>query len=347
MNVLSSVPSISIIVLNYNGKKYLKGCLDSLRTINYPKEKYEVIFIDNGSSDGSVEYVKDVYPWVKTIPLDINYGFTGGNNRGVNFATGEYLVFLNNDVVVKENWLIELVKVGLDNPTALLTSKSLFFESPDLIDHDGTKNTFIGRSFSINFSRKNTVIDTKPKFVIQPYGASMLVKKSVFNHLGQFDELYFTSLEDTDLGLKAWLYGYKVIYVPTSVFYHVGGGTGGWGNKISKKLLFHLTKNSYINILKYFYSYRIVQGVVLSLGYYCIATIGYLRQRRLESIKAVLQAHVWVLKNLGLILSKRNDLKRNQRQPYSFLFTPSLFATLPEMFTENSIIQRFYETYYK
>lgn len=293
-----------------------------------------------------MDHVKRNYPWVKIVPLSQNYGFTGGNNRGVRFATGEYIVFLNNDVVVDANWLIELTKVVMDNPNAILTSKSLFFEMPDMIDHDGTKATFIGRSFQINFSRKNDTSQLTPKYVVQPYGASMMVKKSVFENLGEFDEIYFTSLEDTDLGLKAWLYGYKVIYVPTSIFYHVGGGTGGWGNKISNTMVFHLTKNSYMNVIKYFSSYRILQGITFSLLYYLVSAIGSIKEGRIDSIKAVLQAHLWVIKNSGLIISKRNDLKKKQRVAYSFLFSPSLFATLPEMINENSVIQKFYLTYY-
>jgi GT2 family glycosyltransferase len=341
-----SFPLVSIIVLNYNGKKYLDNCLDSLAKIDYPKEKFEVILVDNGSLDGSVDYVKNNYPWVRTVSLKVNYGFTGGNNRGVRLAKGEFVVFLNNDVSVESKWLIELVKVVINNPGAIVTSKSLFFDLPDLIDHDGTKATFIGRSFQINFSRKNDNLKSAPKFVVQPYGASMLVKKSIFDDLGRFDEVYFTCLEDTDLGLKAWLYGYKVIYVPTSIFYHVGGGTGGWGGKISNQMVFHLTKNSYMNILKYFNSFRILQGITFSFIYYFISIIDSIRARRTDSIKAILQAHIWVFKNTRLILKKRLDLKRNQRVASSFLFKRSFFATLPEMINENSIIQKFYKTYY-
>jgi len=346
MSINGSLPFVSIIVLNYNGKKYLTNCLDSLFKIDYPKEKFEVILVDNGSLDGSVDYVKHNYPWVRTVPLKVNYGFTGGNNRGVGLAKGEFVVFLNNDVSVESEWLIELVKVVINNPGAIVTSKSLFFDLPDLIDHDGTKATFIGRSFQINFSRKNDNLKSAPKFVVQPYGASMLIKKSIFDDLGRFDEVYFTSLEDTDLGLKAWLYGYKVIYVPTSIFYHVGGGTGGWGGQISNRMVFDLTKNSYMNILKYFNSYRILQGITFSLIYYLISIIDSIRARRIDSIKAILQAHIWVFKNTRLILKKRLALKRNQRVASSFLFKPSFFATLPEMINENSIIQTFYKTYY-
>jgi O-antigen biosynthesis protein len=147
MNREFSLPTVSIIVLNYNGKKYLDNCFDSLARISYPKSRFEVILVDNASSDGSVAYVRKKYPWVNVTNLNKNYGFTGGNNAGVNIAKGEYVVFLNNDVMVDKNWLTELIKVVLTNSNAILTSKSFFIDKPEIIDHVGSKATIIGRSF--------------------------------------------------------------------------------------------------------------------------------------------------------------------------------------------------------
>src|SRR5665647_2274421 len=121
MSVECSLPSVSIIVLNYNGRKYLDDCFSSLAKISYPKSRFEVILVDNFSSDGSVGYVRNMYPWVKVAPLSKNYGFTGGNNVGAGLAKGEYLVFLNNDVVVDVDWLKALVNVVLTHPDAIVT----------------------------------------------------------------------------------------------------------------------------------------------------------------------------------------------------------------------------------
>jgi GT2 family glycosyltransferase len=320
--------------------------LVSLSQIDYPQDKYKVLFYDNGSSDGSVAYVKDRFPWVEIIPSRINYGFTGGNNRAVKYAQGDYLVFLNNDVRVDRNWLIELVKIAIENPTVIATSKSLFMDKNDIVDHAGTKATFVGRCFSVGFGRKNDPTDSKPKYVIQPYGASMLIRKSIFDKLGQFDETYFTSLEDTDLGMRAWLYGYKVIYVPTSVFYHVGGGTGGWGSKISNTMLFHVTKNSYMNILKYFDSSHLLPSLVFAFFYDIFTSINAIRVGRIDLFKSILQAHAWVIRNIAVIFSKRNEVIENQLLPSGFLFRSGFFATLSEMMAESSVIQNFYEAYY-
>jgi GT2 family glycosyltransferase len=302
--------------------------------------------VDNSSSDGSVAYVRKKYPWVKVSPLNKNYGFTGGNNAGVSLAKGEYVVLLNNDVVVDVDWLDELIKVVLTYPNAIVTSKSLFLDKPEIIDHVGTKATFIGRSFCENFGRKDDKLDNTPKFVVQPYGASMLVKKDVFEAVGRFDEDYVTSLEDTDFGLRAWLYGYEVIYAPASVFYHLGGGTGGWGNRISDIMIFHLTKNSYMNILKNYDLYHTVHGVMLSPLYYAFTTIWSIKEKRKTGLRPILQAHVWVIKNLKPIIMKRLEIQKKRKKPYNLLFSRSFFATLPEMVHEHLLIQRFYETYY-
>ena len=339
-------PTVSIIVLNYNGKKYLDNCFNSLARISYPKSRLEVILVDNASSDGSVAYVGQKYPWVNVVNLNKNYGFTGGNYAGVNLAKGEYVVFLNNDVMVNENWLSELIKIVLENPDAILTSKSLFFDKPEIIDHVGSKATIIGRSFCLNFGRKDDNLEKSPKFVVQPYGASMLVKKDIFEKMGKFDEDYVTSLEDTDFGLRAWLFGYEVMYVPGSVFYHVGGGTGGWGNRISDIMVFHVTKNSYLNILKNYDFNHTVLGVTISFLYNVMTILYSLKDRRNSGIIPVFQAHIWIIKNLRSIVKKRLEIEKKRKKPYSILFNSLFFASFPEMIEEYFHIQEFYRIHY-
>lgn len=340
------LPFVSIIILNYNGKKFLDKCLTSISKISYPLGKLEVLLVDNASSDSSVSYVTKNYPWVQVVRLEKNYGFTGGNNAGVRIANGEYVVFLNNDVTVDREWLIELVKIALKYPDAITTSKSLFMLRPQIIDYVGAKATPIGRGFCIDFGRKDNNLEKSPKFVVQPYGASMLVKKSVFERIGEFDEDYFTSLEDTDFGLRAWLYGYKIIFVPTSIFYHVGGGTGGWGKKTSNAMIFHGTKNSYLNILKNYDFKHVVQGISLSLLFYTLAMLFSFRDYRKSELLSIVQGHAWILSNLNKVVKKRLQIKWSKTEPYSVLFSPFFFASLPEMVHEYFVIQSFNRTNY-
>jgi len=328
-------PTVSIIVLNYNGKQYLDACFDSISKISFPKEKYEVLMIDNCSIDGSVEHVRKIHSWVRVIPLKRNYGFTGGNNIGVKYANGDYVVLLNNDVVVDKNWLTELVKIGTDDPASIVTSKALFLYMPDVINYDGSKATLIGRGFCPNCGKKDKVskdFSDPPRFVVQPYGASMLIRREVFEEIGGFDEDYFTSLEDLDLGLRAWLYGHNVIYAPSSVFYHVGGGTAGKGSHLISAIVYHTTKNSYMNILKYFDLPHILIGLVFSLIYYISTAIWLTRKtKKLQGARLILLGHIWVLKNLSSIIKKRAIIQKRRVLRPSLLFRRDFFAPPSEM----------------
>lgn len=121
-------PFISIITVNYNGKKFLSNYFSALNNINYPKDKYEVIMVDNASSDGSIEYLKENFSWVKVIENSENLGFAGGNNIAMRQAKGDYIVLLNNDTKVDNNWLLELVKVAqMDERIGICGSKILFY----------------------------------------------------------------------------------------------------------------------------------------------------------------------------------------------------------------------------
>jgi hypothetical protein len=295
-----------------------------------------VIVVDNGSSDGSVEHIRRRFDWVKIVQLDRNYGFDGGNNIGIKYANGDYVVFLNNDVIVDQNWLIELVRFIKIYPDVMVTSKALLLEKPHLINHDGSKATLIGKGFCVNFGKKDGFSQSSsPRFVIQPYGASMMVKKAIFEEIGMFDEDYFTSLEDLDIGLRMWLFGYKVAYVPTSIFYHFLGASGGEGSHLSKTLIYHSTKNSYMNILKNFDFPHIIQGILLSLIYYPCWSVWLIKKNRnLEAPKLVLSAHIWIVRNISAIIKKRTNIHRKSKIPRSFLFQFSFFASLPEMIQE-------------
>jgi GT2 family glycosyltransferase len=331
-----ALPLVSIVILNYNGRKFVDNCFSSLAKLSYPKDRYEVIVVDNDSSDGSVEYIQRRFGWVKIVRLNKNYGFAGGNNIGINYANGDYVVFLNNDVIVDQNWLIELVKYVKIYPDAMVTSKALLLEKPHIINHDGSKATLIGKGFCINFGKENRVPQNpSPKFVVQPYGASMMVKKAIFEEIGMFDEDYFISLEDLDIGLRMWLFGYRVAYVPASIFYHFVGASGGEGSYLSETLIYHSTKNSYMNILKYFDFPHITQGILLSLIYYTCWSIWLIKKNRNpEAPKLILSAHIWIVRNIGTIIKKRTNIRRKSKMPRSFLFQSSFFASVPEMIKE-------------
>ncbi len=215
---MKKLPKCSIIVLNYNGKDLLDDCFTSLRKLNYPKKQHEIIMVDNGSTDGSINYAKSKYPWLKIVKLDKNYGFSEGNDKGIHHAKGDYIIFLNNDTKVERNWLIELVKVAMSSDKiAICGSKMINQHNNGIIS--------LGGRGKLNFWGIPKIdTPTNLKGFIEAFwvpGGALLIKKSVLNKLEYcFDPSYFAYFEEHDLCWRVRLLGYSVIYVPTSVVHH-------------------------------------------------------------------------------------------------------------------------------
>lgn len=211
-------PFCSVLVLNFNGLEHLEECFSSLSKLDYPKSRYEVIMIDNGSADGSVAFVRKHFSWVKVLKLDKNYGFAEGNNRGLRAAKGEYIVFLNNDTKVRPHWLSGLVDVANISEDVGICGSKIFDQKLNAVVGEGRLNV-LGVPEIISRHTKATEC-----FFVS--GASMLVKRKVLKRLGQcFDPEFFAYFEDVDLCWRAKLAGYKVMYAPASEVVHKGGAT--------------------------------------------------------------------------------------------------------------------------
>lgn len=245
--ILSTDPiSVSVIVVNRNGKRFLQDCFISLE--NQVFQDFETILVDNGSSDGSIVLVKDQFPWVKILTLDKNYGYSGGNNRGINMAKGKYVVLLNNDTEVDPLWLEELIATIKKNPhVGFLASKVLFYEDRGKIDAAGDGFTLGGHGFKIRNGQMNLKDDPSPKEVFGASGVAVLFRRDVFDRVGYFDEDFFAYCEDLDISFRARLAGFKCLYVPTAVVYHHVSGTTG---KFSAQQFYLTNRNMLLTYLK-------------------------------------------------------------------------------------------------
>jgi len=220
-------PRVSVIILNYNGKQFLETCLTSVFNTEY--SNFEVVFVDNGSTDGSIDFVKERFsknPRLKIIKNEENLGFAEGNNVGVKYAKGDYIVFLNNDTEVDSNWLRELVKVmEFDQTIGAAQSKLLFADTRDKIWGIGEFMDYFGETSTKGWGEKNVEQYTHVEEVFNAIGASMIISRRIFTEVGMFDPAFFIQHEDVDLGWRIWLTGHKIVFTPKSVVYHVGGGT--------------------------------------------------------------------------------------------------------------------------
>jgi GT2 family glycosyltransferase/glycosyltransferase involved in cell wall biosynthesis len=240
---------VSIIIPNYNGQKYLEDCIDSLQQLDFPRENYEIIVVDNASSDNSCDLICSRYPDVILIEAEKNLGFASGCNLGIKNSSGEYIVLLNNDTVVDSNWLKELVAVAARPDVAIVGSKLLFKNSPGEIQNAMSYLTDRGDGGDMGSHQPDEGQYDTTREVMAVCGASMLIKRTLIEEIGALDEDLFAYYEDMDLCYRTRLYGKKIVFAAKSVAYHVHAATSvEWSPfftflVLRNKLLIHV-KNS-------------------------------------------------------------------------------------------------------
>ena len=216
---------VTVIIPNYNGIKYLAGCLDSLRDQSMPD--FDIIVVDNASNDGSIELVEDKYKEVIVKRLDRNYGFCHAVNVGIAMTKTEYLILLNNDTRVDRDFVLKLYEtIDKHKDTFAVASKMLQMSEPDKIDAAGDLYCALGWAFSLGKDKSSDKY-AKEAEVFSACGGASIYRKSIFDQIGYFDELHFSYLEDVDVCYRAKIMGYKNRYTPEAIVYHAGSATTG------------------------------------------------------------------------------------------------------------------------
>ncbi|MDB5049482.1 MAG: hypothetical protein JWO30_2553 [Fibrobacteres bacterium] len=216
---------ITVIILNWNGKKFLAGCLDSVRGQSYPA--LDITVVDNASTDGSVEFLREAYPDVRIVLSEKNLGFAGGNNLGIRACRTPYLVILNNDTDLFPECIAELKRVMDKDPrTGACASRIMLKFEENRLDAAGIvvcpDGLALGRGRMEppeNYPREEEVFFASD--------CCTLYRKSMLDEIGSYDEDFFAYADETDLGWRARARGWKCVYAPTAVVNHHHSGTGG------------------------------------------------------------------------------------------------------------------------
>lgn len=236
-----SASDVSVITVNWNGKEHLENLLPSLLSLR----AREIIVVDNGSDDGSVEWIRSQHPTVRVLENETNQGFCQPNNRGAREAKAPILAMINNDARAHPDWL----QAGLERLSgdARCVASRILNWNGDRIDYNGSSLQYLGYALQKDIGRLVSEVSTEDRALF-PCGGAMLIERDYFLDLGGFDEDYFAVYEDVDLGWRIWIEGGEVALAPDSVIYHRGHGTLSRHPDARMRYLMH--RNALLTILK-------------------------------------------------------------------------------------------------
>lgn len=296
---------MSVIIANYNGEIYLKNLFESLSCQTF--KNFEVIFVDNASSDKSLDITtsfveRSPFP-IKVIVNQVNLGFCEGNNIGIRKAEGEYIVFLNNDTYVDSMWLEELVKTMTSSDKPVVVASTVINSYTGLVAH-GVSYDLYGASFSL----KENV------YFFYGSGAAMLVRKDVFDCIGGFDETLFMYQDEVDLCWRIRLLGYNLTYAPNAKCYHLKHETGDFikdNLKMPVWKFYHTCAKNRIRIsIKNYSSKRLIRRLPLIFTLISLrALLLSVVNRNPQYTMAALNGFAWNLANLEDTIARRYSIQ--------------------------------------
>ncbi|MEW6510660.1 MAG: glycosyltransferase family 2 protein [Bacteroidota bacterium] len=291
-------PLCSVVVLNYNGRHLLDSCLESV--FLQSGLSFEVILVDNGSSDGSVRHVAERFPTVRIVASDVNLGYAGGNNLGVEHARGRLVVLLNNDTVVEPGWLVSLVDVGNREDVGVASS---------LVLTEGIPARYYEKNGSLNFVCHNIMrIFERKEDIFYGGGASLLFKKDLFAL--PFDGEYFAYCEDIYLGFRARFIGFRVVHADDSVVHHKGSATAG---KQKSAFTSYLQERNRLLTMLIFFSWWTLVRIAPYFVFNLVAKLMLGALTRRHSLPGLLRAYWWLVAHPVEIAQKRRRMRAERR----------------------------------
>jgi|GEM_PF-195541 len=295
---------VSIVIPNFNGEAFVRNSVQSALHQSY--QHVEVIMIDNGSTDKSVEMVRSHFPEVKVVQFPKNQGFAFAANAGIKIATGDYIAFLNNDAKADPDWVQYMVQALEENDqVGFIASKVLCHHDEKLIDSAGDGITSVGRTFNVGHLNSDSEKFDSQRWVFGATGAASMFRKEVIEDVGDFDEDFFMYLEDVDYSFRAQIRGYKCMYEPRAKVTHIGSATA---NRYHGLKTYYITRNYFPMIMKNFpkahlqaNALGILAHIVTMAAYHILwarSPVAYLRGLKdgLKQIKPALEKR---RKNLG------------------------------------------------
>ena len=301
------MPIVSVIVLNWNGKHLLERCLPSVLGQDYGD--YEVVLFDNGSTDGSTDWVSAHFPAVRVLGTDENVGFSRGNNQAIRATESPFVVLLNNDADPAANWLGDLIAAATSDPSVgMCASKMVRADDPTVMDTCGIEVDRAGIGWDRYSGEPERAEETEPYEIFGPCGGAALYRREMLDQVGLLDEDYFIYYEDIDLAWRAQRAGWRCLYVPSARVVHRHSGTVGERSPFKQYLL---GRNKLWTIVKN-YAWP---GWLLHLPSIIVYDTGAWLYALLRGDIHPLRGRLAALGQLGRVLRKRRSIQASGRPP--------------------------------
>ena len=306
-------PKVSIVILNWNGRKRLEKCLRSIDKISFSSK--EIVVVNNGSTDDSKEFLKKKYPHVRVVELKKNVGYAMGKNIGVKNAKGKYILALDNDTTVTPHFVEPLVEImEKDKSIGIVQPQIRSMIYKDLLDSVGSFMTWNGILYHFGYMKSiKKDIYKKPLYAYSIKGACFMIAKKDYIKLGGLDKMFLSYVEETDLCHRMWLYGKKVMYEPKSYIYHWGGGD----TKImttSEDNLFRSFRNRYYSYIKNFSSISLLTLLPVHFLFCELFVLSSLASGSFKKAFAVQWGTICWLGDLDELLEKRKYIQKKLRK---------------------------------
>lgn len=319
-------PSVSVVILNWNGKDFLEKFLPSVMQSDY--DNLAVVVADNASTDESVSFLEINFPTVRIIKNKKNEGFAKGYNDALKQVSSDYYILLNSDVEVSRNWILPVISLmESDEKIAACQPKILSYHEKNKFEYAGASGGWID-SYGYPFSR-GRVFDfcetdigqyDNVEEIFWASGAALFITSTVFHQLGGFDEYFFAHQEEIDLCWRIKRAGYKVFAVPSSVVYHVGGGTLPAGNERKVYLNF---RNNLAMLVKNLDVLEKVFKIPARLLLDNFAAMQALIKGDVKTFKAIEKAHIDFIK-WNFVLKKKNHLPKRKLTELTGVYNGSI-----------------------
>ncbi|HLA69653.1 MAG TPA: glycosyltransferase family 2 protein [Bacteroidota bacterium] len=312
----------AVIIVNLNGMDHIETCLGSLFRQTY--SDCEVILVDNGSTDGSLDFVRRNFPKVKVLRLEKNTGFAFATNRGIVQTSSPYIALLNNDIELEAKWLQNMVDVLKNHPQAGATAcKMLNFFDRGIIDAAGDVLTRAITAEARGHGEQDFGQYDMADYVFGPCAGAAVYRREVFDQIGFFDERFFAFYEDIDLDFRMQSGGWKVMYVPSAVCFHKRGATVRTMQRMAVKL--HV-RNSILFVLKNVPSRTIVRRLPSILTSRLRAWFAYSRKGHTA---AVLQGMMEAVMRVPEMLSERKAIQAQRKVTVEYIESLMEFGASP------------------